>query len=41
MRFHEDQILISAIDNIVLDSGSPEVCDAGGKLCSRLAAAFH
>jgi hypothetical protein len=40
-NFHKDQILITTIDNIVLDSGSPEVCHAGGKLCSRLAAAFH
>jgi hypothetical protein len=32
LDFHEDQLLITAIDDVVLDTGGPEVCYAGGKL---------
>jgi hypothetical protein len=31
-NLHEDQVLITAIDDVVLDSGGPEVCYASGKL---------
>jgi hypothetical protein len=31
-NLHEDQVLITAIDDVVLDSGGPEVCYASAKL---------
>ena len=31
-NLHEDQVLITAIDDVVLYSGGPEICYASGKL---------